>query len=157
MEAKTAYRKAFNLTQRTSWVIATAMTRDGWPESALRTNNACALRFPALKKLLNHKKLANCFEINSYSPRLQIIAKNPKVSLYYYDICSGERVNIIGYSRVVKDKKTLAEFWQPAWEKLCPDGIDGDEYSLLLFEGVRLRYYAGVSDSYDGPIVPLSK
>lgn len=157
MEAKTAYRKALHLIQRTSWVIATAVTPEGWPESALRTNNACALRFPALKKLLNHKKLANCFEINSYSARLQIIAKNPKVALYYYDVCSGERVKIIGYSRVVKDKKKLAAFWQPEWEKLCPDGIDGDEYSLLLFEGFNLRYYDGVSESYDGPIVPPSK
>lgn len=154
MEAKKAYRKALALITRTHWVLSSTIDKNGWPDNAIRTNFSCAARYPQMAKKLNYKKLECYFPMNSYSSRMDEIVASPKTSLYYHDITSGEVCQLQGYMRVVKDEKTRRAFWQPQWEKQCPDGADGDEYTLLHFEAVRLQYYDGTADSYWGPVTP---
>lgn len=157
MDAKKAYRKAVNLICRTQWVISSIIDEKGWPDNAIRTNFACTARFPALAKKLNHKTLENYFPINSYSSRLGDITACPKTALYYFDVTTKEVCQVQGLIRVVKDEKTRRLFWQQDWNRQCPDGVDGDEYTLLRFEGANLKYYDGVADSYWGPIEATSQ
>ncbi len=138
--------------ERAPWVIVSAIDENGWPDNALRTNFSCQARFPALCKKANAKKLGCYFPINSYSTRLGHIVKRPKVALSYYDANTAETCDIQGFMRVVQDKKTRRELWQKGWEKHCPDGVEGEEYTLLCFEGTALKYYNGKSDCYWGPI-----
>ncbi len=152
MEAKQAYRKSLSLILRTSWVVSSAIDSKGWPDNSYRTNFSCERRYPSLAKFLNRKKLETYFPINRYSSRLQDIIASPKVALYYYDVCTGEMCQVQGEMKVVKSDKIRRQMWIEEWDRLCPDGIDGDEYVLLHFVGHTLKYYDGTSDSFWGRI-----
>lgn len=152
MDAKKAYHRALKLIQRAPWVIVSAVDDAGWPDNAMRTNFSCVARFPALCKKANAKKLEGYSPINSYSTRLKHIIQHPKVALSYYDATTGETCHVQGFMRVVKDEKIRCELWQKDWEGHCPDGVNGDEYTLIRFEGVNIKYYDGKADCYWGPI-----
>ncbi len=150
MQPKTAYNKALQFIQRASWVLCTAISStDGWPDHSYRTNFANIKKYPSLAKKIDYKKLENYFPINKYSTRLKSISNSPKVTLYFYDITTGEICQLKGKMRVVKSAKKRIELWQDEWERQFPDGPTDEDYMLLHFQATWLQYYDG-SDSYWG-------
>lgn len=150
MHPKTAYNKVLQLVQRASWVLCTAISStDGWPDHSYRTNFANIKKYPSLAKKIDYKKLENYFPINKYSTRLRSIVNSPKVTLYFYDITTGEICQLKGKMRVVKSAKKRIELWQEEWVHQFPDGPMDEDYMLLHFQANVLQYYDG-SDSYWG-------
>lgn len=151
MEAKTGYNKALKLIQRSNWVLCTALSStDGWPDHSYRTNFANIKKYPSLAKKIDYKKLENYFPINKYSTRLQSVLDCPKVTLYFYDITTGETCQLKGKINIVNSPKKRMELWQEEWEKQFADGPTDEEYVLLHFQAVWLQYYDGHSDSFWG-------
>jgi len=151
MQPKTAYNNALSLIQRAPWVLCTAISSsDGWPDNSYRTNFSNVKKYPSLAKKIDYKKLENYFPINKYSTRLQSILASPKVTLYFYDITTGEICQLKGKMSIVQNAKERMELWQDEWERQFPDGPTDEDYVLLHFEAVWLQYYDGSSESYWG-------
>jgi general stress protein 26 len=58
---------------------------------------------------------------NRHTRKVAEIARDPRVTLYYFDAPSASYVTLQGYARVVTDRAETERFWKPEWEAFYPN------------------------------------
>lgn len=56
-----------------------------------------------------------------HSRKVTEIARDPRVTLYYFDASSASYVTLQGSARVVTDPAETEHFWKPEWEAFYPN------------------------------------
>jgi general stress protein 26 len=73
---------------------------------------------------------------NRRTRKVAEIARDPRVTLYYFDELSAAYVTIRGTARVVTDSAETARHWKPEWAAFYPDRA---EYVLIAVTPARLE------------------
>ena len=90
----------------------------GWPQA--RTIDAFA----------PDETMVVWFATNPKSRKVAQIQKDPRVTLYYFDVRSQGYVTLLGRARLVNDKAEKSTRWKEGWEAFWPDR----DASYLLVE-----------------------
>lgn len=79
---------------------------------------------------------------NSETRKLQQIARNPRVSLLYFDAPRQHYVSIVGVAAVVRDASEKSRRFKPEWKAFYSNGGSGDDYVLIKITPSRLEIVA---------------
>lgn len=79
---------------------------------------------------------------NVETRKLQQIARNPRVSLLYFDAPRQHYVAITGSATIVRDPAEKARRFKPEWKGFYENGGAGDDYVLIRVSPMRLEIVA---------------
>jgi len=74
---------------------------------------------------------------NPRSRKVAAIRRNPRVTLYYFDLEAQAYVSISGIARLVNDPKEKAKHWKAEWKAFYPDRAR--DYLLIAVRPERLE------------------
>jgi general stress protein 26 len=141
MNAETI-QAALELTMREKFVYVTTVDATGFPETRvmfnlLKTRGKALASGPAKVP----GQFATYLGTNSSSRKMSHIRQDNRVCLYYSDNRNFYGCMVRGRVTEVTDPAVRKAIWVPAWEMYYPGGIDGGDFSLLLFKPELVRYY----------------
>ena len=73
------------------------------------------------------------------SRKVQEIARNPRVSLLYFDAAGGSYVTFSGRAAFVRDAAEKQRKWKPEWSPFYPGGPGGTDTVLFRIKPSRLE------------------
>jgi general stress protein 26 len=79
---------------------------------------------------------------NAETRKVQHLARNPRVSLLYFDAPRQHYVALSGSAAVVRDAAEKARRFKPEWKAFYPNGSSGDEYVLIKVTPLFLEIVA---------------
>jgi general stress protein 26 len=139
-------KDALELTLREKFVYVSTIDATGFPETRvmfnLLKNRAKALSEGAGKV---PRDFANYLGTNTSSKKISQIRKDSRVCLYYSDNRGFQGCMVRGRVSEVTDTAVRKAIWTPAWNMYYQGGIDGGDFSLLLFVPETVRYYHGLA------------
>jgi general stress protein 26 len=71
--------------------------------------------------------------------KVKEIARDPRVTLMYFDAAGPAYVTLIGRAAIVTDKAEKARRWKPEWAAFYENGPTGNEYTLIRVQPTRLE------------------
>jgi len=74
------------------------------------------------------------------STKVRDLEADPRVGLTFYESAGKGYVSVSGRARLSRDRKRIAELWQPSWKLWFPDGKDDPEITLLVVEPEQAEY-----------------
>lgn len=139
-------KDALELTLREKFVYVSTIDATGFPETRvmfnLLKNRAKALCEGAGKV---PSDFANYLGTNTSSKKIAQIRADSRVCLYYSDNRGFQGCMVRGRVSEVTDTAVRKAIWTPAWNMYYQGGIDGGDFSLLLFVPETVRYYHGLA------------
>ncbi len=138
--------KALALSRRAKFVYMTSIAETGFPETRVLFN----LRKHRAKPLMVGpatlpSDFANYIGTNTSSRKISQIRKNDRVCLYYSDNAKYEGCMVRGRVTEIFDAGIRAAVWTPSWDMYYQGGVEGGDFSLLLFRPELVRYYHGLA------------
>lgn len=89
-----------------------------------------------------HKGLGtHLISTNTSSSHVQELLKNSNACLYFSDDDSFEAVCLYGKAYISSDRHYKELLWNEGDEKYYPNGIDDDDYCVIVFSAESGRYY----------------
>lgn len=79
---------------------------------------------------------------NAETRKVREIARNPRVSLLYFDAPREHYVSITGVATLVRDAGEKARRFKPEWKAFYRNGSAGDDYVLIKVAPTRLEIVA---------------
>jgi general stress protein 26 len=79
---------------------------------------------------------------NAQTRKVQQVARNPRVTLLYFDAPRQHYVSITGAAAVVRDRSQKTRWFKPEWKAFYQNGSEGDDYVLLRVTPSRLEIVA---------------
>lgn len=76
---------------------------------------------------------------NGASRKVREIAREPRVSLTYFDQSSPGYVTLVGTADIVRDPAEKAKRWKESWVGFYKDRNRGDDYTLIRLTPSRLE------------------
>ncbi len=76
---------------------------------------------------------------NPVTRKVQQVAKDPRVTLYYYEPSGPGYVTLLGKAVVVRDPAEKAKRWKEDWAAFYKDKNRGDDYVLIRVTPFRLE------------------
>ena len=134
--------EALALTKREKFVYVTTLDATGFPETRvmfnlLKTRGKALSSGPAKVP----SRFASYLGTNTSSRKIGHIRNDNRVCLYYSDNQGFHGCMVRGRVSEVTDPVIRKAVWVPAWNVYYPGGIDGGDFSLLLFTPELVRYY----------------
>ncbi len=74
------------------------------------------------------------------SSKVRDLEADPRVNLAFYDTPGKGYVSVSGRVRLNRDRKRIAELWEPSWKLWFPDGKDDPDITLLVVEPEQAEY-----------------
>ncbi|MGC3996650.1 MAG: pyridoxamine 5'-phosphate oxidase family protein [Anaeromyxobacter sp.] len=65
------------------------------------------------------------------SAKCRELDADPRCALVFFDASAGTTVTVSGTGEVIRDKKLMAELWDPSWTRWFPGGPAPGEVALL--------------------------
>lgn len=84
---------------------------------------------------------ANYLGTNTSSRKVSQMRNDGRVCLYYSDNRGYYGCMVRGRVSEVTDAAVRKSIWTPAWNMYYQGGLDGGDFSLLLFTPEHVRYY----------------
>jgi general stress protein 26 len=136
---------ALALTKRAKFVYVTSLEAGGFPETRvmfnlLKTRAKALLSGPAAIM----GDFANYLGTNTGSRKMTQMRADARVCLYYSDNARFEGCMVRGRVSEVSDQAVRKAVWVPAWDMYYQGGLDGGDFSLLLFTPEHVHYYHGL-------------
>lgn len=145
IHAEPEYRQAVELSERVKFVYVSSLDEAGGPETRVMFNLREACR-SALRS--GPAALAGDLETylgtNTSSRKVAQFRADPRICLYYSDNESFHGLSLRGTLEEVSDPSIRRAVWNPEWEMYYPGGLEGGDFSLLLFKPRSARYYHGL-------------
>ena len=140
-----AERKAsLALTLRSDFVYVTTLD-EGFPETRVMFN---LLKHRAEALSSGTAKVPGDFATylgtNTSSRKVAQMRKDDRVCLYYSDNGSFEGCMVRGRVREVGDAAVRGDVWTDSWNMYYRGGLEGGDFSLMLFVPESVRYYHGL-------------
>ncbi len=135
---------ALALTLRSKFVYVTSLD-EGFPETRVMFNllkhrskalSSGAARVP--------REFASYLGTNTSSRKVAQMRKDDRVCLYYSDNRTFEGCMVRGRVREVSDTAIREGVWTDSWNMYYHGGLDGGDFSLMLFVPETVRYYHGL-------------
>ena len=108
--------------------------------------------FPNLKAMLQPREHDGLkifyFTTNTHSMRVQQYLKNPKASVYFYDIRFFKGLMLRGTMEVLQDQDTKDRIWRDGDNMYYSLGVTDPDYCVLKFTALNGRMYENFK-SYD--------
>jgi general stress protein 26 len=79
---------------------------------------------------------------NSRSRKVTEIARDPRVTLLYFDRDGASYVTLVGEAEAVDDPEMKARYWKTEWAAFYPDEYRGEDYLLIKVVARRLEVSA---------------
>lgn len=79
---------------------------------------------------------------NAGTRKVEQVARNPRVSLLYFDAPRQHYVALTGSATVVRDPAEKARRFKPEWKAFYKDGSAGEDYLLIRIVPSRLEIVA---------------
>jgi general stress protein 26 len=79
---------------------------------------------------------------NAESRKVEHIARNPRVTLLYFDPPRQHYVSLVGSATVVRDAKEKSRRFKPEWQAFYRNGSAGDDYVLIRIDPSQLEIVA---------------
>jgi general stress protein 26 len=76
---------------------------------------------------------------NAATRKVREIARDPRVTLLYFDPAGPGFVTILGRAAIVSDRQERTRRWKPEWAAFYKDGPLGDDYVLIRVDPSRLE------------------
>lgn len=76
---------------------------------------------------------------NSKTRKVKEIAKDPRVTLLFFNAAAGEYVTVIGTAALVTDAARKAAHWKPDWQPFYKDQTKGDDFTLFEVKPSRFE------------------
>ena len=138
--------QALGLTMKERFVYVTTLDETGFPETRVMFNllktRGKALAFGPAKV---PSEFASYLGTNTSSRKIAQIRKDDRVCLYYSDNKGFYGCMVRGHVSEVDDHSVRKAVWAPSWSVYYPGGIDGGDFSLLLFKPEHIRFYHGLA------------
>ncbi len=83
------------------------------------------------------------FFTNEFSPKVQEISAEHKVSLTYSDTANNVYISINGLATTVDDRAKMHQLWNPYVEIFFPDGINDPKLTLFKVAAQHGEYWDG--------------
>jgi general stress protein 26 len=137
---------ALALSKRVKFVYVTSLDEGGFPETRVMFNliktraKATQVGPAALER-----EFMNYLGTNTSSRKMAQMRKDQRVCLYYSDNTRFEGCMVRGRVSEISDPAIRKAIWVPAWDMYYPGGMDGGDFSLMLFTPEHVRYYHGLS------------
>ncbi len=132
------------LTLRSKVVYVTTLD-EGFPETRVMFN---LLKHRAKPLSSGASKVPQDFATylgtNTSSRKVAQMRKDDRVCLYYSDNRSFEGCMIRGRVREVSDAVIRESVWTDSWNMYYHGGLNGGDFSLMLFVPETIRYYHGL-------------
>jgi general stress protein 26 len=137
--------EALALTLREKFVYVTTIDETGFPETRvmfnlLKTRGKALSSGPAKVPV----DFASYLGTNTSSRNIGQIRRDNRVCLYYSDNRGFYGCMVRGRVTEVTDPAIRKAIWVPAWNMYYSGGIDGGDFSVLLFTPESVRYYHGL-------------
>jgi general stress protein 26 len=138
--------EAFGLTMKERFVYVTTLDGTGFPETRvmfnlLKTRGSALSKGPAKVP----SEFASYLGTNTSSRKISQIRKDNRVCLYYSDNKGFYGCMVRGRVSEVSDPAIRKAVWTPSWDMYYSGGLDGGDFSLLLFTPEHIRYYHGLA------------
>jgi len=79
---------------------------------------------------------------NRRTRKVAEIARDPRVTLLYFDRDGASYLTLIGRAAAVDDSTMKAKYWKTEWAPFYPGGAQGDDYLLIRIQPIRLEVSA---------------
>lgn len=89
---------------------------------------------------------------NAASRKVQQIARNPRVTLLYFDAPRQHYVSLIGSATIVRDAAEKNRRFKPEWQAFYKNGRSGDDYVLLKVIPSQLEIVAESAGMRNDPV-----
>jgi len=137
---------ALALSLRAKFVYVTSVDGSGFPETRvmfnlLKTRGKALSSGPAKVP----SDFASYLGTNTSSRKVAQMRKDDRICLYYSDNAKFEGCMVRGRVSEVFDPAIRKAIWVRAWDMYYPGGIDGGDFSVLLFVPELVRYYHGLA------------
>jgi len=76
---------------------------------------------------------------NPLTRKVAEVARNPRVTLLFFDPARSEYVTVIGRASIVTDSAQRAMHWKAEWTPFYPDRGRGREFVLIAVRATRLE------------------
>lgn len=140
-----ARSRALDLVKTENFVYVSTLDETGFPETRVMFNllnvRSAALASGPAKVPVD---FSNYLGTNTSSRKIGHIRHDSRVCLYYSDNAGFAGCMVRGRVSEVTDAAIRKAIWVPEWDMYYPGGIDGGDFSLLLFMPELVRYYHGL-------------
>lgn len=144
MEEKEAKRLSLEFIETAEIAYLTTIDNDGFPQTRAMFNLRRKKQFPKLHELFRKKHQDDFmvyFTTNTFSPKIDHIKKNPRVSVYYCKPDEWMGLMLGGEIEIVTERGIKKELWQNGWEMYYPGGPDDTDYAVLRLSPMFAKYY----------------
>ena len=138
--------EALGLTLREKFVYVTTLDETGFPETRVMFNllktrgKALSAGFAKVPT-----EFSSYLGTNTGSRKIAQIRKDNRVCLYYSNNKGFYGCMVRGKVSEVSDLAVRKAIWVPAWNMYYAGGLDGGDFSVLLFTPEHIRYYHGLT------------
>lgn len=89
---------------------------------------------------------------NARSRKVTEIARDPRVTLLYFDRDGASYVTVVGTAEAVDDADMKARYWKTEWAAFYPDEHRGEDYLLIKVTARRLEVSAEARGIVNDPV-----
>ena len=116
-------------------VILSTIDEKGYPSTRAMLNLMDFSSYPQIKALSEKEENEGRIFLttNTSSKKIKHIKHNDKACLYFYNATDFKGVTLCGTIKIVEDKILKTAAWGADWQEYYPDGVDSEDYALLLF------------------------
>ena len=143
MDNQEAARWSLDLLETAEAAILTTIDEGGFPQTRAMFNLRRKEQFPGLTSVFKEHQSDYLvyFTTNTSSPKVALIRKNPRISVYYYLPAEFRGLMLGGIAEIVTDRKEKEAVWQPGWERYYPKGVHDPDHTVLRILPVQVKYY----------------
>lgn len=143
MDKQEATRPSRELLETAEAAVFTTIDEEGFPQTRAMFNLRRKDQFPGLAPVFEShpNDFLVYFTTNTSSPKVALILKNPKASVYYYKPAEFRGLMLGGVVEIVTNKQEKEAIWQPGWERYYPGGVHDPDHTVLRLLPREAKYY----------------
>ena len=130
------WRNDFNAEEKKLMKLSRELISRAYFGTLVTVNEKGELRTRIMEPLAPDSTFTVYMATNKNSRKVKEIKNNPRATLFYFDRSAPGYVSLYGHAYIINDRKTLAGYWQKAWEQHYPGRKN---YVLIRFVPYRLE------------------
>jgi len=143
MDLEEAKQQSLELMESSKAVYLTTIDSKGYPITRAMFNLRNKEQFPEFSEFFakQDNKFVIYISTNTSSSKIDQIAKNAKIAVYYCDPEEFKGVMFGGEAEIIDDIEIKRKIWLDWWTRYYSEGLKDPDYTLFRLKPKNARFY----------------